>query len=87
MKNKEVNKALRARIVEFYGNQCAFAEAVGCTQATVSRVLRGQHLPKKQKAKAWCEALGLAPEEAEYFFTKKDLKSSIYPIPTESDTT
>jgi plasmid maintenance system antidote protein VapI len=58
-----MNTKLRARIIECFGHQWKFAEAVGIHESQVSRVIqRGQQLSSDQAAK-WSEALGCDPEE------------------------
>ena len=66
---------LRARIVEKFGTNRQFAEAVGITPTTVTNVLRGKSTPTSRMLAIWCAALDIAPEESGIFFTAKPLKT------------
>lgn len=65
---------LKARIVEKYGNQKTFAEALGIGESTLSRYLEGREWKGSTMLKA-IRLLGIMPDEIEsYFFTLRDAK-------------
>lgn len=59
---------LRARIVEKYGTNAAFAEAIGATPQTVTNVVRGRTTPTSKRLPEWCAALEIHPDETGIFF-------------------
>lgn len=59
---------LRARIVEKYGTNAAFAEAIGATPQTVTNVIRGKTTPTSKRLPEWCVALEIHPDETGIFF-------------------
>jgi len=62
-------KKLRGLIVEKFGSNKAFAEAVGCCDVTVSNYLSGARIINRVTIQKWCEALDIPKEEiADYFF-------------------
>lgn len=59
---------LRGRIVEKYGTNLAFADAIGVTPMTVTNVIHGHSTPTAKRMPEWCSALDIAPEEIGIFF-------------------
>ena len=60
---------LRGRIVEKFGSQGRFAEAVGRSQAYISGVLNGKRYLEQRDINAWVDILDIEPAEiADYFF-------------------
>ncbi len=65
---------LKARIVEKYGNQKNFAEALDIEESTLSRYLSGREWKGSTMLKA-IRLLGIPSKEIElYFFTPTDAK-------------
>lgn len=62
-------RKLRGRIVEMYGSQRAFAQAVGITVQTVSAKLAGKRAFTIDDISKWCEMLIIDVSEIpDYFF-------------------
>ena len=60
---------LRGRIIEKFGTESRFAEAIGYTLITVSRKLNGKSQFSSDDIKKWCAALEIPVEDAgSYFF-------------------
>lgn len=58
-----MNKTLKAKIVEKYGTQADFAQAINAHESIVSRVVRNRKtLPLTTKEK-WAKALGCRAKE------------------------
>ena len=71
MRQKDYSK-LRGRIVEYFGTQGAFAEAVGTTVNTMSYKLRGSRVISVKDIEQWCEILEIPTKDIGlYFFTYK----------------
>lgn len=66
---------LRARIVEKYGTNKAFAKHLGIAPYTVTNVIKGRTTPTTRQIPKWCDALEIAPEETGIFFTIKPQKT------------
>ena len=65
---------LKARIVEKYGNQKTFAEALDIEESTLSRYLAGREWKGSTMLKA-IRLLGIKADEIDlYFFTLTDAK-------------
>lgn len=65
---------LKARIEQKYGNQAAFAEALGVEKSTVSRYLAGREWKSSTLIKA-AKLLDIAPDDIEgYFFAPAGAK-------------
>ena len=61
---------LRGRIVEMYGTNSRFADAVGCTNEFFSRYLNGKTILNQDMMVKWISALEISDNEiADYFFT------------------
>lgn len=63
---------LKGRIVEKYGTQGAFAEAVHCSLSFLSQYLNGKKKLDQPTMDAWIKALDIPETEIHlYFFTRK----------------
>lgn len=63
---------LRGRIIEKFGSQKAFCEAVGCSVAFLSNYLNGKASLTQSYIAKWAEALEIPSGEIDvYFFTPK----------------
>ena len=56
-----MNKILKAKIVEKYGTQADFAQAIGIDETIVSRVVRGRRELDKDHQSLWADALQCNP--------------------------
>jgi plasmid maintenance system antidote protein VapI len=54
-----MNKILKAKIVEKFGHQFTFAQAIGEHEGTVSRIINGKRTLDQDRQKRWAEALGV----------------------------
>lgn len=62
---------LKGRIVEVFGTQAAFAEALGVPQRAVSQKLKNKRELTRTDIERWCELLKIEREDiADYFFTE-----------------
>lgn len=62
---------LKGRIIEVFGTQGAFAEALGVQQRTVSWKLKNKRELTRAEIERWCELLKIEREDiADYFFTE-----------------
>ena len=60
---------LRGRIVEKYGTQEKFAEALGMTKQGISLKMTGKTAFSQHDINRWCELLDIKTEQiADYFF-------------------
>ena len=60
---------LRGRIVERYGTQEKFAEALGMTKQGISLKMTGKTSFSQHDINRWCELLDIKTEQiADYFF-------------------
>lgn len=63
---------LRGRIVEIFGSQSAFSEAVGSSISFISQYLNGKKQLDQATMNRWINALMIPAEEIKvYFFTPK----------------
>lgn len=53
-----MNLKLKSRIIERFGSQANFAQAVGADEPTVSRVVNGRKILNPEKLKQWAAKLG-----------------------------
>lgn len=61
---------LRGRIIEKFGSQAKFAEALGVSDVTVSRKMNGNVGFSQRDMKQWGELLDISESDfGEYFFT------------------
>jgi plasmid maintenance system antidote protein VapI len=58
-----MNRKLKAKIVEEFGHQWRFAHEIGCHEATVSAVIRGNRSLSADEQQRWAEALKCCPKE------------------------
>lgn len=58
-----MNWKLKSQIVEKYGTQADFAQAVGEDDSFISRIVRGRRKLSPDKAEAWSKLLDLARED------------------------
>lgn len=62
-------RKLKGRIIEIYGSQQAFANAIGATRATVNNYLMGKSSFTQLKIIEWAEILHIDYKDyLEYFF-------------------
>lgn len=59
---------LRGKIVEMYGTQEKFAEALGVMSATVSQKLKNKREMTRADILKWAELLNIPPEEIHLYF-------------------
>lgn len=60
---------LRAKIMEVYGTEGRFADALNTSQNTISRRFNGKTEFSKSDMEVWCRMLGIPVEEVgKYFF-------------------
>ena len=57
-----MNKFLKAKIVEGFGTQADFAQAIGTQESMVSRVVQGRRSLKPVDVERWSKALRCSPE-------------------------
>ena len=57
------NRKVRSKIVELYGSQADFSQAVGRDEPFVSRVLNGRRQLTGQERALWASVLGCSLEE------------------------
>lgn len=63
---------LRGKIVEVFGSQAKFAEAVGQSEQIVTAKLSGRSSFTQDNIISWCEALGIDQNDiGNYFFAPK----------------
>lgn len=67
---------LKGRIVEIYGSQGKFAEALKTTENTVSRKMQSKSEFSKDDMVQWAELLGIPSSEIwDYFFSDRNSTS------------
>lgn len=65
-------RKLKGRIVEVYGTQGAFADAIGLSENSVSRKINGVVSFSREDILRWCDMLNIDREHiGEYFFAQK----------------
>ena len=52
-----MNRKLKARIIEKFGSQSDFSEAIKMQESTISRVVRGRRELNEEDQKIWAEVL------------------------------
>lgn len=66
------NAKLKGRIVEIYGSQKAFADAIGKTETTVNNKLNDKRGMSQDDIVEWANALRINIDEiGKYFFSTK----------------
>ena len=58
-----MNKKLKLKIVDWFGTQADFGQAIGEDDSYVSRIVRGRRVLSMEKKKKWSEALHCKPED------------------------
>jgi plasmid maintenance system antidote protein VapI len=58
-----MNKILKAKIVERFGTQADFAEAIDTDETIISRIIRGRRQLDTVKQLIWAKALGCKPKD------------------------
>lgn len=58
-----MNRKLKAKIVERFGTQADFAQAIKMDETNVSRVVRGRRTLSPEAQKTWGRALSCEPKE------------------------
>lgn len=58
-----VNLILKARIIQFFGTQHAFAKKIKTQASTVSRVVRGRENLTQREQEAWARCLKSSAKE------------------------
>lgn len=59
----ETNRKLKARIIEIYGTQADFAEALGISPSIISLFTRGRKRLTAERAREWAALLHCEPED------------------------
>jgi transcriptional regulator with XRE-family HTH domain len=75
----EMNKRLKARIIEYYGTQADFAQFVKTNETVVSRVVRNRRILPLGLKRKWATALGC--EVSELFGSKSNVKPERVHLP------
>ena len=65
---------LKAKIVERFGTQADFSQAVAEDESFISRVIRGRRTLSQDRCRIWAEALGCCEEE---LFTQTNKTSEV----------
>jgi transcriptional regulator with XRE-family HTH domain len=58
-----LNRKLKAKIIEEYGTQADFADAIGTDEPFVSRVVRGRRTLDLERQSVWAKELGCNPKD------------------------
>jgi transcriptional regulator with XRE-family HTH domain len=58
-----MNRKLRAKIVEVFGTQSDFAQAVNEDETYVSRIVRGRRSLNSERVEKWAAALKCEPSQ------------------------
>jgi len=58
-----MNRILKARIIEKYGTQADFSQAVKTDETVISRVVRGRRQLDNEAQKKWADALECEAQE------------------------
>lgn len=62
---------LKGKIVEMYGSRCAFSQALGIAECTLSQKLRGNYDFTQSEILKSCKLLGIPMKEVRaYFFNE-----------------
>lgn len=70
------NAKLKGRIVEKFGSQKAFADALGVTDTTVNNKLNNRRLMSQDDIANWAETLEIPLNEIGLYFFKENVKSN-----------
>jgi transcriptional regulator with XRE-family HTH domain len=58
-----MNLKLKAKIVERFGTQADFGEAIGIDDSIISKIIRGRRTLDSEKQIVWAQALRSTPRE------------------------
>jgi plasmid maintenance system antidote protein VapI len=58
-----MNKKLKAKIIEEFGHQWRFAHEIGCHEAMVSAVIRGNRHLSTEERQRWAQVLDCPVKE------------------------
>ena len=58
-----MNKKLKAKIIEKYGTQADFAQAIKTDETIISRIIRGRRTLNPEVQLVWAKALGCKPKD------------------------
>jgi plasmid maintenance system antidote protein VapI len=58
-----MNKKLKAKIIEKFGTQAEFAQAIKTDETIISRIIRGRRTLDSDKQFIWAKALGCKPKD------------------------
>ncbi len=58
-----MNLKLKAKIIEKYGSQVDFSEAINVNETIISKVIRGRRSLDPERQIAWADALNSTPRE------------------------
>ena len=67
---------IRGKIVEVYGSQKAFADAVGTSEQTITAKLAGRSQFSMDDIIQWSNALGISAEEVGIYFFAEALRKN-----------
>ena len=57
----QMNKKLKAKIVERFGTQADFAQKIQVDESIVSRIVRGRRVLSPEDQAKWCKVLNCDP--------------------------
>ncbi len=57
-----MNKKLKGKIIEEFGSQSDFAQAMKLDESVISRIVRGRRSLSAEDLKKWSRVLGCGPE-------------------------
>jgi plasmid maintenance system antidote protein VapI len=57
-----MNRKLKAKIIEEFGSQVDFAQAIQVSEGLISRVVNGRQSLSPEDLKKWSRVLGCEPE-------------------------
>lgn len=58
-----MNLKLKARIIERFGTQADFGEAIGMDDSLISKIIRGRRTLNPEMQLIWAKALGCNPKD------------------------
>jgi ribosome-binding protein aMBF1 (putative translation factor) len=58
-----MNQKLKAKIIEMFGTQSDFSQAIKEDESVVSRIIRGRRIPDDEQIRKWAAALGCKPDQ------------------------
>lgn len=57
----EMNRRLKAKIIERFGSQADFSQKIGVDESVISRVIRGRRVLSPEDQAKWSKVLGCDP--------------------------